>query len=84
MRMWRTDRSTNPTAPTAPTAGPVIAAGATALGIARGWWIAAWCIWVVVLIAGALVGRKGQPVAYLVAGLAAGLAALISQPAWNP
>jgi hypothetical protein len=62
----------------------IVTAADIALHAARGWWIAAWCIWVLVLIAGCFVGRKGHPVAYLVAGGAAGAAALISQPAWNP
>jgi hypothetical protein len=61
----------------------MIASAVTALGIARGWWIAAWIILLITVVAGALVGRKGQPVAFLVAGVAAGLAALLTQPAWS-
>ena len=53
--------------------------------IARGWWVAAWLVFVATFICGLLLGRFAkQPLGFLLAGIAAGLALIITQPALNP
>jgi hypothetical protein len=81
--MW-TARTGATTAAAATAAGAMMLAASVGLvGVSRGWLIAAWIVAVLTFCGGLLYGRFGKPEGYLLAGVAATIGLIITQPTWS-
>lgn len=83
--MW-TDRSGAAVAAattTTVTGAVMLAVSVGLVGVSRGWLIAAWIVAVLTFFGGLLYGRVGKPEGFLLAGIAAAIGLIITQPTWS-